>query len=140
MSGESLCYSVEIDGEPRQAIAPVTGMPTVHSVVVHNTCTPGLSAGDPIPSMSPCRFSSDDNGLTAGFNYNLNAGQMFYAYGYPKSSSSNVGYETVEKVSSYFVVDDAVSKAASSHAMCHRSPPPAAAACHVSQFLSKALN
>ena len=88
------------------AIAPVSGMPSLHAAVGGGSgiCSPALVAGDPIPSVTNCRFREDANGLQKAFEP-MNAGRLFYAYGYPSHSSSNVGYEADQKASAYFIVD-----------------------------------
>ncbi|KOO34521.1 fibrillin 1 [Chrysochromulina tobinii] len=59
-----------------------------------------------IPARTSCRLQPGFNGLSPHPTNVLNAGQLFYANGYPNSSSSNIGYETDDAVSTYFLVTD----------------------------------
>ena len=104
-TGDDLCYSVNLDGLVH-IISPVTSLPHPHAAVRHNLCSPNLTAESSIPARTSCRLQSGFNGLSPHPTNVLNAGQLFYAYGYPNSSSSNIGYETDDAVSTYFLVTD----------------------------------
>lgn len=74
-------------------VRPVTAFPAEHALVSTYGC---MSEGDRIPhlGMSCPPLESD------------NAGEAWYAYDYPKSFSSNTGFEEAEYSTLYFIIDD----------------------------------
>jgi len=79
-----------------QVVRPLVGFPANHSLVSTYKC---YNASDPIPH----------DGITdcdAFGTPNSNSAEVFYSLGRPRSASSNTGFETVDAVSLFFVVDD----------------------------------
>lgn len=130
---QNLCYKVEYDFnatsgayQSKQLLKPVSGFPTKHAMVTQQYCG-GATAGQPIPhgnaTCDNCKFDSktdfascssetvclEESGAAGineceGTGY-VNAGSMFYAYGFPQQKSSNNGYSK-EGASDIFFVQD----------------------------------
>ena len=107
--------------QKKRLVRPVVGFNSQHPVVTKKVCG-GANTGDPIPAVGKwstsgnkdpkhyscaaccdCTFSFDEKTCSgAGQVY---GGSLFYAYNYPRSSSSNTGMEEKETESIFFVKD-----------------------------------
>lgn len=120
-SQDELCYRVKWDsGASFQLLRPVSKFPSEHAVVQRGVCG-GANAGDPIPNIGrwSTSGSTDRNSAscleccqcTTSFSSSCRGkgqvygGSLFYAYNFPKSSSSNTGYEAAETHILFFVQD-----------------------------------
>ena len=107
--------------QKKRLVRPVDGFNPQHAVVTKKVCG-GANSGDPIPAVGKwstsgntnpkhyscqaccdCTFSFDEKTCSgAGQVY---GGSLFYAYNYPKGSSSNTGMEEKDTESIFFVKD-----------------------------------
>ena len=110
-SASDLCYKVEwaldtsAHAPPTLGIQPITAMPPQHPSVVHDLCGTSLEAGDPIPTNATGVYQiSNQGGMECK---TLSSPQLFYGYSYPHGASANTGYEAVDQVQIYLIVDAA---------------------------------
>lgn len=108
---DSLCYHIRYNfqssaGASSRLLIPITRFPSGHAALPlsnggSNPCNVNFTAGSKIPA-SGLGSESDD----AADCQVRDAGELWYAYGYPDHSSSNTGYELKETVLAYFIVDE----------------------------------
>ena len=101
----TLCYKLEWAGGRVAGIKPISGMPAAHPLVNGTiSCTGGTDSfrtyaeGAPIPATGAWHPSGDCSKFKE-----VAGAQMFYAYGYPMSSSANTGYYKEDAAVIYLV-------------------------------------
>jgi hypothetical protein len=110
---EDLCYRISYNCdsnvencENSLLVQPLDKINAGHELLTSAQCGSTYSVNQPIPATG--KWSN--NGATSSSSsscYNVDGGGLMYAYNHPKHSSSNTGFESVEKAQFLFLVDEA---------------------------------
>ena len=110
-SATDLCYRINyncdenIDNcENSLLVQPLAKINAGHELLTGPQCAINYEENQLIPASG--RWSQSGSASNSGSCYDVDGGELIYAYHHPKSYSSNTGFEENEKAQFLFVVDE----------------------------------